>query len=197
MMSFRVSMIWLPLAASLVSLSSLTFAAAEKATLTSELQVWNVVKKADGTETLQPAQSVKPGDVLQYTAVYKNADSRAVSRLVASLPIPAGTELVAASALPREVQASLDGKVYAATPLMRKLRRADGQMADVPVPLTEYRYLRWPEQQVAAGATFSTSARVRVVSSLASTSTSASVPPSASATAVAPTPTPATAPAAR
>ena len=183
MMSSRVSKILLPLAASLVSLSSLTFAAAEKATLTSELQVWNVVKKADGAEALLPAQSVKPGDVLQYTAVYKNADSRAVSRLVASLPIPAGTELVAASALPREVQASLDGKVYAAAPLMRKVRRADGQMVDVPVPLTEYRYLRWPEQQVAAGATYSTSARVRVVS--------------ASTTAVAPAASPATAPAAR
>ena len=196
-MSFRVSMIWLPLAASLVSLSSLTFAAADRATLTSELQVWNVVKKADGTETLQPAQSVKPGDVLQYTAVYRNADSRAVSHLVASLPIPAGTELVGASAVPREVQASLDGKVYAATPLMRKLRRADGQMVDVPVPLTEYRYLRWPEQQIAAGASFSTSARVRVVSSLASASTSVSTAAPATAMAPIPTPTPATAPAAR
>ncbi len=190
MMSFRVSMIVLPLAASLVSLSSLAFAAGEKATLTSELQVWNVVKKADGAEALLPAQSVKPGDVLQYTAVYKNADSRAVSRLVASLPIPAGTELVATSALPREVQASLDGKVYAAVPLMRKVRRADGQMVDAPVPLTEYRYLRWPEQQVAAGGSFSTSARVRVVS--------ASAAPTAAATSpLTPTPTSAAAPAAR
>ena len=179
-MKFSVSMILLPIAACMALLQSPAFAAAaDKPALTSELQVWNVVKGADGAETLQPAQSVKPGDVLQYTAVYKNADSRAVNRLVASLPIPAGTELVGASALPRDVQASLDGKVYATTPLMRKLRRADGQMADVPVPLTEYRYLRWPEQQVAAGASFSTSARVRVVSSLASESTSAS--PSATA----------------
>ena len=188
-----LSMIPLPLVVCLVALSAPAFAAAEKATLTSELQVWNVVRKADGAEALLPAQSVKPGDVLQYTAVYRNADSRAVSHLVASLPIPAGTELVDASAVPREVQASLDGKVYAATPLMRKLRRADGQMVDVPVPLTEYRFLRWPEQQIAAGATFSTSARVRVVSSSVSVATATP----ASATAAAPTPTPATAPAAR
>ena len=192
-----LSMIPLPLVVSLVVLSPSAFAAAEKATLTSELQVWNVVTKADGAEALLPAQSVKPGDVLQYTAVYRNADSRAVSHLVASLPIPAGTELVGASAVPREVQASLDGKVYAATPLMRKLRRADGQMVDVPVPLTEYRYLRWPEQQIAAGASFSTSARVRVVSSLASASTSVSTAAPATAMAPIPTPTPATAPAAR
>ena len=132
--------------------------------LTSELNVWSVGKQADGSEALHPAQSVKPGDLLQYTATYKNAGNRAVSRLVASLPIPAGTEFVGASALPREVQASLDGKVYAAPPLMRKVRLSDGKLADLPVPLTEYRYLRWPEQQVAAGASFSTSARVRVVS---------------------------------
>ena len=188
-----LSMIPLPLVVCLVALSPSAFAAAEKATLTSELQVWNVVKKADGAEALLPAQSVKPGDVLQYTAVYRNADSRAVSHLVASLPIPAGTELVGASAVPREVQASLDGKVYAATPLMRKLRRADGQMVDVPVPLTEYRYLRWPEQQIAAGASFSTSARVRVVSSSVSVATATP----ASATAAAPISTPATASAAR
>lgn len=199
MMKRCLSMIPLPLVVSLVALSPPAFAAAEKATLTSELQVWNVVKGADGAETLQPARSVKPGDVLQYTAIYKNADSRAVNRLVASLPIPAGTELVGASAMPREVQASLDGKVYAATPLMRKVRRADGQMADVLVPLTEYRFLRWPEQQVAAGASFSTSARVRVVASLASvpTPSSASTSTPAPATAAALTPTPATAPAAR
>ena len=192
-----LSMIPLPLVVCLMALSAPAFAAAEKATLTSELQVWNVVKKADGAEALLPAQSVKPGDVLQYTAVYRNSDSRAVNHLVASLPIPAGTELVDASAVPREVQASLDGKVYAATPLMRKLRRADGQMVDVPVPLTEYRYLRWPEQQIAAGASFSTSARVRVVSSLASASTSVSTAAPATAMAPIPTPTPATAPAAR
>ena len=196
MMKRCLSMIPLPLVVSLMALSAVApAAAAEKAALTSELQVWNVVKKADGAEALLPAQSVKPGDVLQYTAVYRNADSRAVSRLVASLPIPAGTELVPASTLPREVLASLDGKVYAAAPLMRKLRRADGQMVDVPVPLTEYRYLRWPEQQIAAGASFSTSARVRVVSSLASTSTSISTAAASPAAGV--TPATATAPAVR
>ena len=185
-----------PLVMSLMALSAIApAAAAEKAALTSELQVWNVVKKTDGAEALLPAQSVKPGDILQYTAVYKNADSRPVSRLVASLPIPTGTELVPASTLPRDVLASLDGKVYAAAPLMRKLRRTDGQLVDVPVPLTEYRYLRWPEQQIAAGGSFSTSARVRVVSSAASTAIALGA--AAPATAVAPAQTSATAPATR
>ena len=47
---------------------------------------------------------------------------------------------------------------------MRKTRRADGQWVEVAVPLAEYRALRWPEQQLAAGASFTTTARVRVIS---------------------------------
>lgn len=171
-MKLRASIIFL--------LTALSLAAhADNGTLTSELKVWSVVKQADGAETLQPAQTVKPGDMLQYTAVYLNSGRRAVTRLMASLPIPVGTELVGASAVPREVQASVDGKVYAAVPLMRKARRADGQVVDVPVPLAEYRHLRWPEQQVAAGASFTTSARVRVVSASASATSNPTTTPAA------------------
>ena len=180
-MKFRASTMFLSAVLSLA-------AHADNGNLTSELKVWSVVKQADGAETLQPAQTVKPGDMLQYVAVYMNSGHRPVTRLLASLPIPAGTELVGASAVPREVQASIDGKVYAAVPLLRKARRADGQLVDVPVPLAEYRHLRWPEQQVAAGASFTTSARVRVVSASAATPTATSAARSAA--------TPATTPAA-
>ncbi len=137
---------------------------ADTGKLTSELKVWSVVKQADGAETLQPAHTVKPGDVLQYSAVYTNSGQRAVSRVVTNLPIPVGTEWLATGTLPSTVWASLDGKVFAPVPLMRKTRRADGQVIEVPVPLNEYRSLRWPEQQLAAGASLTTSARVRVIS---------------------------------
>lgn len=137
---------------------------ADAGNLTSQLKVWSVVKQSDGAETLQPAQTVKPGDLLQYSTVYTNPSQRAVSRLVTNLPIPVGTEWVATGTVPSTVLASLDGKVFAPVPLMRKTRRADGQWVDVPVPLNEYRSLRWPEQQLAAGASFTTTARVRVIS---------------------------------
>ena len=142
---------------------------ADNGNLTSELKVWSVVKQADGAETLQPAQTVKPGDVLQYSTVYTNPGQRAVNRLVTNLPIPVGTEWVATGTVPSTVLASLDGKVFAPVPLMRKTRRADGQWVDVPVPLGEYRSLRWPEQQLAAGASFTTTARVRVNSATTAT----------------------------
>ena len=148
---------------------------ADTGKLVSQLKVWTVVKQADGAETLQPAQTVKPGDVLQYSTVYTNPSQRAVSRLVTNLPIPAGTELVATGTVPSTVLASLDGKVFAPAPLMRKTRRADGQLVDVPVPLNEYRSLRWPEQQLAAGGTFTTTARVRVISATADATPAAAI----------------------
>ena len=137
-------------------------ARADQPDLSSTLQVHRVVPHADGSEALQAATGVAPGDVLQYASVFSNSGQRPVQRLQASLPIPLGTELVAASALPRGVLASLDGKVYQPMPLMRKTRRADGQWVEVAVPLAEIRALRWPEQPLAAGASFSTSVRVRV-----------------------------------
>lgn len=137
---------------------------ADQPSLSSTLQVHRVVQQADGSEVLQAATGVKPGDVLQYASVFSNPGQRPVQRLQASLPIPLGTELVAANSLPRGVLASLDGKVYQPMPLLRKARRADGQWVDVAVPLAEIRALRWPEQALAAGASLSTSARVRVSS---------------------------------
>ena len=148
------------LAAGLVWLSPA--ALADNPGLTSQLTVHQVVAQANGDDALQPVTHIKPGDVLQYVAVFSNPGPRAVGRLQASLPIPAGTELLTASAVPRGVQASLDGKVYQPLPLMRKIRRADGQWAEVAVPPGEIRSLRWPEQALAAGASFSATARVRV-----------------------------------
>ena len=89
---------------------------ADNTKLTSELKVSSVVKQADGSEALAPAQTVKPGDLLQYSTVYTNPTPRAVSRLVTNLPIPVGTEWVATGTLPSTVLASLDGKVFAPVP---------------------------------------------------------------------------------
>ena len=128
----------------------------------SELSVKQVVAQSDGKETLRPAAEIRPNDLLQYTASYTNSGSSPAKSLVASLPIPSGTQWVNASALPRMVLASTDGKVFLPVPLMRKVKQADGRVIEEAVPLAEYRALRWPEQEVAAGATYTVSTRVRV-----------------------------------
>ena len=95
---------------------------------------------------------------------YRNDGKQAVKRLAATLPVPLCTEFVGASAVPDNVQASVGGQVFEPVPLMRKVKRPDGQVVDAPVPLAEYRALRWPERELAAGTTYVTSVRVRVTS---------------------------------
>jgi uncharacterized repeat protein (TIGR01451 family) len=140
-----LSLLWL---ASLVG-SAAAWAAGD---IVSELSVLSVVQRDGGGEALLPARTVKPGELLQYTAVYTNQGKAPVTRVVATLPVPAGMELAVA---PAASLASLDGKTYAPTPLMRKVRSADGKEFEVAVPLSEVRSLRWPEQQIAAGAKYS------------------------------------------
>jgi hypothetical protein len=132
-----------------------------------ELTAWAVGRGDDGKERLSAADRVKPGELLQYRAVYTNHGRQQVRNLVASLPIPVGTELIEAPGLLPATTASIDGKVFAATPLMRKVRAADGRMVDEPVPLAEYRVLRWPQHDLASNTTFSVGARVRVVAATA------------------------------
>lgn len=139
-------------------------AMAQSPSVASALTVSRVITAPDGSEQLVPADLVKPGDVLLYNATYTNRGAVGVRELTASLPIPTGTELTDTATLPRDVKASLDGKLYAAIPLTRKVRLADGRTAEERVPLSEYRFLRWPEHQLLPAATFTTGARVRVVS---------------------------------
>jgi hypothetical protein len=141
---------------------NLNSAGAATSTLRSELTVKQVVVLDNGTESLRAATEVKPNDLLQYAATYVNSGSSPVQRLVASLPIPPGTQWIESSAVPRAVLASTDGKVFLPVPLMRRVKDANGHVNEVPVPLTEYRVLRWAEQVVASGASYTVSARVRV-----------------------------------
>ena len=150
-------------------------------TVTSELAVTAVTKKSNGEEALTVVTAVKPGDLLQYTAIYKNSSKQPARQMVATLPIPAGTEYVASSAVPETALASLGGVIYEPIPLKRKVKQADGKLVTVPVPLAEYRFLRWPERELASGASYSTSARVRVISAAVAAPLPAGVVSAASA----------------
>lgn len=149
------------LAATLLAASaaaqSLTAAATPLAT---ELSLVLIVPRDDGKEAQLPATQVKPGDTVQYSARYHNQGQTALAHVVASLPVPQGTQLVRTQ--PDDVQASLDGKTFARLPLMRRVQQADGGWQEVPVPLAEIRYVRWPARTLAAGEQFNASLRVRV-----------------------------------
>jgi uncharacterized repeat protein (TIGR01451 family) len=148
-----------------LSLLAVTVLASAQGTgdVTSTLSVTRIVVGKDGKETRTGADSAKPGDVLEYVAEYRNTGKSPARKLEATLPIPSGTELLAATARPAEVRASLDGAKFEPVPLKRKVKRADGSMAEEPVPYSEYRFLRWAPRDLAAGRSARFSARVRLV----------------------------------
>ncbi len=117
-------------------------AAAQAPAVTSALQA-SRVDLVDGKAVHKPAESGRPGDLIEYAGTYRNAGKTAVERLAATIPVPAGTTFVASSADPAGAQASTDGTRFAAIPLMRTVRQADGSTRQEPVPLADYRFVRW------------------------------------------------------
>lgn len=117
-------------------------AAAQSPAVTSHLQA-SRVDMVDGKPVRKAAESGRPGDVIEYAGTYKNNGKASVDKLAATIPIPAGTTYVASSTDPAAAQASVDGNSFAAVPLMRAVRQPDGTSRQEPVPLADYRYVRW------------------------------------------------------
>jgi uncharacterized repeat protein (TIGR01451 family) len=126
------------------------------------LEARKVTRDAEGRESLVPADAVRPGEILEYVATYRNTGKQAVTGLAATLPIPANTELVAGSARPANAHASLDGRTFAPMPLKRRVVR-DGKSVEEEVPAREYRYLRWFPGELGGEKSLAFAARVRVV----------------------------------
>ena len=120
------------------------------------------VTKDQGREVLVAADEAKPGELLEYRALYRNDGATEAKGLMATLPIPRGTQYVAGSALPRGVQASVDGHTFAPVPLKRTVKTQDGRTVVQEVPVAEYRALRWPLGALPSRDQRSVSARVRV-----------------------------------
>jgi uncharacterized repeat protein (TIGR01451 family) len=137
-------------------------ALAQKASPVSSQLLAQRVDMVAGKPVLSPAGEGKPGDVLQYSATYKNTAATPAAKLLATLPVPPGTTLVQASAEPTQAMASTDGNTFAPMPLIRTVKQADGSTRKEPVPLAEYRALRWDIGALPSGASTVVSLRVRI-----------------------------------
>ena len=127
----------------------------------------SIVRMVGNKEVLELADKAKPGDVIEYSVVYRNP-SKPVKGVLATLPVPQGMEYIAGSAAPKTATASLDGNTFAAIPLKRQVKLADGKTVEQLVPYSDYRFLQWKLGDMANKASFKVSARMRV--SAASTS---------------------------
>jgi uncharacterized repeat protein (TIGR01451 family) len=126
-------------------------AAAQTPAVTSTLQA-HKVENVGGKVVVSSADVGKPGDLVEYAGTYRNAGAKPVEKLIATLPVPAGTSYVSGSAEPGRAEASVDGVRYAPMPLKRIVRAADGTTREEPVPVSEYRFVRWEIGALNAGA---------------------------------------------
>lgn len=122
----------------------------------------NKIVVVDGKEVLQNADTAKPGDILEEVATYTNASKSILRQFEPTLPVPTNTELQIASVKPSNAKASIDGKNFAVLPLKRKLRQPNGVEIEQNIPLSEYRFLRWPSGDLAAEKSVVVSARFKV-----------------------------------
>jgi uncharacterized repeat protein (TIGR01451 family) len=128
-----------------------------------KLELKRVVTDAKGDEKLEAAPKVKPGELVEYSAVYRNRSKQAVTGLKASLPVPFGLQYVGGTAKPTPFEASVDGTKFEAAPLKQTVKGTDGKEQKIDVPLEEYRGLRWEVGTLEAGKKVVVKARMRVI----------------------------------
>ena len=116
----------------------------------------------NGQESRTSADQAAPGEIVQYTAVYKNTDKLPAKQVLATLPIPAVTEYIPGTATPAGAMASLDGTNFSPIPLKRMVKNSDGKTVEVEVPASEYRALRWMLGDLKGNESRTVSARVKV-----------------------------------
>lgn len=114
-------------------------------------------------ETREPLKTLSPGDLIEYEATYFNRSAQAMRDVSMTVPVPAGgLAYIAAQKAPLASSASTDGKVFAALPLTRDAVAAGGKHITQPVPLADYRVLRWNLGDLPAGASRSTRVRMQM-----------------------------------
>ena len=124
------------------------------------LQQFVVVTGKDGKEQFNEADTVRPGDIIEYRVRYVNRSGSSVNDFTATLPLPEQLEYMPKSAKPGAnlAQAATADNKFAAEPLMRT---APGKAAEA-VPYAEYRSLRWNLGLLPADAVTEVAARARV-----------------------------------
>lgn len=144
-----------------VSLSAACAVASAAAIIEPVLEVHRIEVGPAG-EVRAIATTAKPGDVLEYAAVYRNRGDAGAHQMRAVIPVPTGTAYVTGSAQPAASEGSLDGKTFQPLPLKRPGKDAQGRLVQVDVPASEYRALAWSVPVLQAGAERRFSARVTV-----------------------------------
>lgn len=131
------------------------FAQGGKEPLTVDFSVLKQVASETGASAWVAGQEAKPGDLLQYTAVYTNSGQRRLSSIKAIIPIPAEVSCLVETAQPTPTEASLDGVAFVPWEV------ALAAVADTENPAS-IRSIRWSVAELQPEAKFEASVRAKV-----------------------------------
>ncbi|OOR90858.1 hypothetical protein B0181_04320 [Moraxella caviae] len=109
-----------------------------------------VSKDAAGNETLTPVGMNTPiskGQIVEYQGLFTNHGTNRVRKMVATMDIPKGAELVG-NIEPAIAQATMDGGRFVNMPIRVSV---NGQAQELP--LANYKGLRWTIEELGIGAT--------------------------------------------
>jgi uncharacterized repeat protein (TIGR01451 family) len=131
-----------------------------------KVELNGAVERGGQRLSLERAESVKPGEILEWRIVSSNEGSAPARDYKAVGHIPAGTSFVAGSAAAESgsnVTYSIDGgQTYSAQPVVEE-KQADGSLKQVAAPVSMYTEVRYEwSDALAAGGKLSASYRVRV-----------------------------------
>lgn len=141
-------------------------AGAERGRPEVKVQLTGSVERAGERLSLDKVENVKPGEILDWQIVSSNDGDGAARDYKTVGHIPAGTVLVAGSAVAEEgstVTYSIDGgKTFSSQPIVEE-KQEDGTVKRVAAPVSMYTEVRYEwSDALAAGGKLSASYRVRV-----------------------------------
>lgn len=129
--------------------------AQQNAPVQSTMQGFVVELDRDGNELLLPAERVEPRQTIEWQVTYSNVTANPQNNLVVTVPVPAGTTYLAETAradTPTTLLVSIDnGQSFAAPPITRQRRAANGAMVTETVPASDYTNVRWQASEPLRG----------------------------------------------
>lgn len=136
---------------------------AQRNEVVSDLKAFKVIIE-NKKEKLVPAESVLPGDIIEYQLTYSNQTNGAISNLRPILPIPEGMVFIDQSAKPSMHAVSItDDQVFQVPPIVREITLPNGSKGKIKVDAKEYRFIQWLQESMAKGDTKVFKARMRII----------------------------------
>lgn len=136
---------------------------AQRNELVSDLKAFKVVL-VDKKEQLVPAESVMPGDVIEYQLTYNNQTGGGITNLRPILPIPDGMIFIEQTAKPGIHAVSISNdQVFQVPPIVREITLPNGSKGKIKADAKEYRYIQWLQESMAKGDTKVFKARMRII----------------------------------